>query len=198
MIFPFSRAPLRKEIFMEDVATVPAQQITTNRESFESLYERAFPRVAKFISKMNGSFVDAKDLIHDALVIYYEKRNDGNFEITTTEEAYVLGIVRHLWVRKFKRDIKNISLEDVDGNITFNELEDKPNENKLLQLLERTGKKCLELLTAFYYEEKSLREIGKTFSYQSEHSTAVQKYKCLEKMRDTVKEKAMHYEDFLE
>ena len=183
---------------MEDVATVPAQQITTNRESFESLYQRAFPRVAKFISKMNGSFVDAKDLFHDALVIYYEKRNDGNFEITTTEEAYVLGIVRHLWVRKFKRDIKNISLEDVDGNITFNELEDKPNENKLLQLLERTGKKCLELLTAFYYEEKSLREIGKTLSYQSEHSTAVQKYKCLEKMRDTVQEKAMHYEDFLE
>jgi RNA polymerase sigma factor (sigma-70 family) len=183
---------------MEDVITQSARHVTTNRESFEALYERAFPRAAKFISKMNGSFTDAKDLFQDALVIYYEKRMDENFEITTTEEAYVLGIVKHLWVRKFKHDIKNISLEDVDGNITFSELEDKPNENKLLQLLERTGKKCLELLTAFYYEEKSLREIGKTFSYQSEHSTAVQKYKCLEKMRDTIKEKAMNYEDFLE
>ncbi len=183
---------------MEDVVIQSARHITTNRESFESLYKKVFPRVAKFISSMNGSFTDAKDRFQDALVIYYEKKVDERFEITTTEEAYVLGIVRHLWVRKFKRDIKNISLEDVDGNITFNELEHKPNENKLLQLLERTGKKCLELLAAFYYEKKSMREIGKTFGYQSEHSAAVQKFKCLEKIRDTVKEKAMNYEDFLE
>jgi RNA polymerase sigma factor (sigma-70 family) len=186
-------------MLMDVVITRSHKQILINRDSFERLYERAFPRVAAFISKMHGSFNDARDLFQDALVIYYEKKLSEGFEITMSEEAYVLGIVKHLWFRKFKHDSKNTSLDEVELNLTLtDELENTPNESKLLDLLERTGKRCLELLNAFYYEKKSVREIARSFRYRSEHSAAVQKFKCLEKIRDTVKEKALNYEDFLE
>jgi len=183
---------------MEVLTMLPTQTPEVHKKSFEQLYESGFPRVAKFISKMNGSFQDAKDLFHDALVIYYEKTLDEKFTITTTEEAYILGIVKHLWLRKFKHDYNFVSLEDSEKEIVLPDtIDENPDENKLLQWLEISGKKCLDLLRHFYFENKTLREITTAFGYRNEHTASVQKFKCLEKIRDTIKEKAISYEDFL-
>ena len=40
---------------------------------FAQLYEETFPKVAKFVANRGGTFDDAKDIFHDALVILYEK-----------------------------------------------------------------------------------------------------------------------------
>jgi predicted DNA-binding protein YlxM (UPF0122 family) len=56
----------------------------------------------------------------------------------------------------------------------------------------------MELLRAFYYDKLSMRKIAGQFDFNSERSATVQKYKCLEKVRDIVKEKSLTYEDFLE
>jgi len=45
----------------------------------------------------------------------------------------------------------------------------------------------MDLLQAFYYFKTPMREIAEEFGYRSERSATVQKYKCLEKVRDTVK-----------
>lgn len=164
---------------------------------FGELYETAFPAVAKFVSKMNGSFDDAKDVFQDALVIYFEKTQQDNFLITTSAEAYILGIAKHLWARKFNRDRKQVSLERVSPEIIPQEETASINDQKLLQLIESTGKKCLDLLRAFYYEKLSLRNIAQNFKFSSERSATVQKFKCVEKMRNTIQTKSISHEDFL-
>ncbi len=70
--------------------------------------------------------------------------------------------------------------------------------NRLLRILESAGKKCMELLRAFYYQNVSVKKLIGSLGYTNEHSVSVQKYKCLEKIRNTVKEKSLHYEDFIE
>src|SRR5262245_2471091 len=85
----------------------------------EELYERAFPSVARFVSKMSGSFQEAKDIFHDALVIFYEKSQHPDFSITVSPEAYILGIAKHLWVRKFSRDHQKVSLDAMESLITL-------------------------------------------------------------------------------
>jgi DNA-directed RNA polymerase specialized sigma24 family protein len=179
---------------------LPDIQTPQARKSlFEDLYQRAFPRVARFVSSRNGSFQDAKDIFQDALVIYYEKLVEKKLAVHASEEAYVLGIAKHLWLRKFNREKDLVSLDELESSI------DVPDEyfphvetNKLVLFLERTGKKCMELLRAFYYTRQSMEEITNNFGYSSTHSATVQKFKCLEKMRDTIKEKSMRYEDFTE
>jgi hypothetical protein len=37
------------------------------------VYEESFPSVAAFVAKMGGSLEDAKDIFHDAMVIFFEK-----------------------------------------------------------------------------------------------------------------------------
>jgi hypothetical protein len=70
------------------------------------------------------------------------------------------------------------------------------NEIRLLNFLETSGKRCLDLLQKFYYEKSPLREIAKTLGYSSEHSVSVQKFKCIGKMREAIRSNAMNYEDF--
>lgn len=164
----------------------------------EDLYEKAFPAFARFAARMRGSFADARDVFHDALVIYHEKTLREHVSIQASPEAYVVGIAKHLWIRKFNLDRKKVSLDSLENGICIpSDFHASVNEVRLLNLLERTGRKCLELLGKFYFDQAPLKEIAGVLGYRNEHSAAVQKFKCLGKMRQTIKEKNMNYEDFL-
>jgi DNA-directed RNA polymerase specialized sigma24 family protein len=171
-----------------------------HKKPTEEIYERTFPRVAAFVSHMGGSFDDAKDIFHDALVIYFELSSDHNrVTIQTTEESYILGIAKHLWIRKYKHDKKNISLSEIEKEINLPDDYFPTIENKrLLRFLESAGRKCMDLLRAFYYEQIPISKLANALGYSNEHSASVQKYKCLEKVRNTIKEKSLRYEDFME
>ena len=168
-----------------------------NRERFfQDLYEETFPAFARFAAKMNASFQDAKDLFQDALVIYYERSMEENFRLRSSREAYILGIARNLWLKKFHRDRYLSSLDSVDEAAVPQDYFPSENESRLLEFVERTGKKCLELLHQFYFERSSLKRIASALGYRTEHSAAVQKFKCIGKVRDAIKEKSLRYEDF--
>lgn len=166
---------------------------------FEELYERALVPVAKFVHKMGGSFQDAKDIFHDALVVYYEKIMDKHFTIHTTEEGYILGISKHLWIKKFNQAKSKVVLSQLESGISVPEdFYPDVNESRLMRFLEMAGKKCMEILTAFYYFRHSMEDITHSFGFSTARSATVQKFKCLEKVRNTIKERTLTYEDFLE
>ncbi len=73
-----------------------------------------------------------------------------------------------------------------------------PSNNRLMRFLETAGKKCMELLKGFYYDQQPLTELADEFGYSGVRSATVQKYKCLEKVRETIKEKALTYDDFMD
>lgn len=171
---------------------------TEQREQlFMHLYKKAFPAAAKYIRKMGGSFDDAKDVFQDALVIYYEKVVAAKAPVNTTDVAYLLGISRHLWLKKNRESSKLQPMDDILTDFVEIE-EDAPSARKLLHYLETSGQKCMDMLKAFYYDKLPVKDIATLFGYSGERSATVQKYKCLEKVRDTVKQKALCYEDFLE
>jgi DNA-directed RNA polymerase specialized sigma24 family protein len=175
----------------------PAKIISSKITEFDALYLNAFPLVAKFVRKMKGSFEDAKDIFHDALVIYHEKTQQETFRINVSEEVYVLGIAKHLWIRKFNHDKHQIPVDFFEHEITipddyYTEIDD----TKLLNFLETFGRRCMELLSAFYVEKRPLSDIREKFNFRTTHSATVQKFKCVEKIRKTVKEKSIEYETF--
>lgn len=174
-------------------------QFRGRKELFEALYKSVFPSVAAFVSLRKGSFQDAKDIFQDALIIFYEKSVVNSIHIETCNEAYLLGIAKHLWLRRCKQQHEIISLDDVESAMAIKE-DDTPTveTSKLLLFLERAGRKCMDLLSAFYYARQSMEEISNRFGYHTAHSATVQKFKCLEKIRDTVKEKSIRYDDFTE
>ncbi len=163
---------------------------------FMDLYKKTFPAVARYISRKGGNYEEAKDIFQDALIIYYEKLVSNSFSHVKNEKAYILGIAKHLWCRRLESNEDNYTIENAlsETEITETYL----SSHKIMYLLESAGQKCMEILRAFYYDKVSVSDIAKHFGYSGTRSATVQKYKCIEKIRETVKEKSLAYEDFIE
>jgi len=172
-----------------------AQEV--GHKPLDQLYEETFPVVARFVSKMGGSFQDARDIFHDSLVIFLEK--PATHPVPVSEGAYILGIAKHLWCRKFTSDKRKVSFEDSELQLSFPEdYFPSVKTMHLFQVIRLTGKKCMEILHAFYYSHEPMKSLARMLGYSNAHSATVQKHKCLEKIRETVQQKSMKYEDFLE
>jgi DNA-directed RNA polymerase specialized sigma24 family protein len=142
----------------------------------ESLYRSAFPKAVTMVRRYGGDMADAKDLFHDALLAFLEKppRN-----IRVSEEVYVLGICRHLMYRRRPKT------GPLDTDLPE---EPTPTEVSVWNYLQHAGRRCLDLLKAFYIDQRDMTSIADTFGYSSAHSATVQKYKCLEKVREQIRE----------
>jgi len=158
------------------------------------LYKSAFPAVAKYVSRMGGNFDEAKDVFQDALVVYYEKTTRTP-TVLTNDIGYLVGTAKNLWLKRYYQTSLNLPLDHIEIPLANDE---SPSSKRLLRFLETAGRKCMDLLKSFYYDQMSLQEIADEFGYSGTRSATVQKYKCLEKVRETVKEKSLVYDDFME
>ena len=166
----------------------------TREQLFTDLYLEAFPAVARYISKTGGDLEEAKDIFQEALVIYYEKVTLAQFQIATSNKAYLLGISKNIWLKRRTKALKTQSLQHENSNQEQKQLI----TDKLLVFLQSAGEKCLNLLQAFYYEKLSMNELAQRFNFSNERSATVQKYKCLTKVRDQIQKKSLTYEDFMD
>lgn len=160
-----------------------------------TVYRETFPQVARIVHQLGGDLDTAKDLFHDALLIYLEKRANNTLDIHGSLKGYLVGITKILLIRKFRSDSRQRPLDDLADHPDIPADFYTPEKNRgLLQHLRAAGQKCLQLLKAFYYEQRSMEEIARTFNYSTPHSATVQKYKCLEKVREAVKRSDIYEE----
>jgi DNA-directed RNA polymerase specialized sigma24 family protein len=163
---------------------------------FMALYKKAFSPVARYVARMGGSLEEARDIFQDTLVIYYEKvTSTTKPEIIVSEKAYLVGIAKKLWLQHYKAGSNYRPLNDFDTEVVPDE---QPATGKIMYYLETAGRKCMELLKAYYYDHMPASDIATLFGYSGTHSATVGKYKCLEKVRDTIKQNSLNYADFIE
>jgi len=163
---------------------------------FLRLYKEAFPTVARYIAHRGGDLEEARDVFQEALVVYYERVLANRANIKQSEKAYLFGIARHIWLHRFHSEKDKIPL--ADGMELPEEQEKQLSDTRLLQLLTQAGEKCMQLLKAFYYDKLNMRGLARQFGFSSERSATVQKFKCLEKIRNFTKENKLQYDDFME
>lgn len=175
---------------------IEKKNIESRKVVITELYKTAFPDVATFVRKNGGSLSEAKDVFQDALLIYYEKRLEANFVPEYDHSHYLKGIARHLWYKKFRRETHIEPLSN-EMDIMADPAEEKVSKI-LLHFLEQSGKRCLALLSAFYYEKINMKELAVRFGFSGERSATAQKYKCLEKVRNTIHKRALTKDDFYE
>lgn len=159
-------------------------------------YRRFFIQVARLISKNGGTLEHAEDVYHDALIIYYEKLMQRDFNLRISEEAYVMGIVKNLWSKRIKGELAFTELTE-GADFSAEEIH-VVDQKRLYNAVLVAGKKCLDMLTMFYHNRSTLSHIAAAVGLGSEHSVAVQKYKCLEKIRETIRKNSLCHEDFFE
>ena len=155
-------------------------------DEITALYRDAFPHAARIIRQLGGDEETARDLFHDAMIVYLEKSRKGTLQVEVSAKAYLLGITKILWLKQY-RD-KPVPLNMMEHNLSVPaDFYAPARQAPLLERLSVAGARCMQLLQAFYYDRLNMRQIAEQFRYGSTHSATVQKYKCLEKVREQVK-----------
>lgn len=168
-----------------------------DNKQIEQIYRETFPIVARLVKSSGGDLETAKDIFHDALIIYLEKVQANKLDLHTSPRNYIVGIARILCVRKFNEDLKLTSFEfDEEQYELLDFYKEKQSHKPLLQQLRYAGERCLQLLQAFYYKQWPAAKVAENLNYGSAHSVSVQKYKCLEKVREQIKQTEA-YEEYI-
>jgi DNA-directed RNA polymerase specialized sigma24 family protein len=163
-------------------------------ESLQPLYETGFYEVAKYISRNGGTIADAEDIFHDAVVVLYQHL-DEHKEVDSRLK-YLIGVSRNLWAAKLRKH-SVLAYKDLrDDQLALTE--PTVNQERLLHFIAGIGRHCLDLLASFYFEKLNPEKLMNRFGFSSAHSASVQKFKCIEKLRETIREKSIAYEDFLD
>ena len=172
-------------------------------QSLETIYRDAFPSVARLLHNLGADLTTSRDLFHDAMIIYLEKKRDNKLPAHVIPRQYLAGIARILWFKQCKRDrlqtdmglVEDDLTELAEDGLTASEASDPERRSRLLRkYLKTAGDACLRLLQAFYYDQLSMPAIAEKFHYRSAHSATVQKYKCLEKLREKIKNSEIYEE----
>jgi RNA polymerase sigma factor (sigma-70 family) len=167
------------------------QALLTDRErALTQLYRQAFPVVRRYVGRHGGSAQDAQDVFHDALVVLYEQAVGNTLVLTASASTYLVSISRNLWYHEQRRRARHPhdSLPDALPDLAAAEAgaAEEP-AFAVLDYVERLGEKCKSLLLAFYYFQQPLTQIAATHQYASVRSATVQKFKCLERLRQSVR-----------
>jgi hypothetical protein len=203
-----------KTLMLMDISRLKYQFQTNEPAIFKQLYRQCFPKVAYMVKALGGNQLEAEDIFQESLVILYEKVMQEDLQLRTNPQAYLLGIAKHLWVRTQKANAHLITFQ-LERQIMRHLLRLSSIYNygrwfyrllfmrhllrlSSIRLLSVAGKKCMDLLQAFYYQHLSANQLASDFGFSSARSATAQKYKCLEKIREQVKQKQLRYEEVVD
>ncbi|MGB3468050.1 MAG: sigma-70 family RNA polymerase sigma factor [Cyclobacteriaceae bacterium] len=168
----------------------------TRSINIEKLYLECFPVFSRFVSRKGGTLEDARDIFQEALLLYYEKIITEDFTPGISNQAYLIGICKNRYLKAAGKQLNTYPIDQLD--IIDQESVATPSVNMLARYLKTSGEKCMQLLQSFYYEKLTMKKVADRFGYATERSATVQKYKCLEKVRETINEKSLTYADFID
>jgi len=170
-------------------ATLRAALLANREQALTRLYRRAFPLVRRHVCQHGGSAEDAQDVFHDALVLLYEQAVSGTLTLTASPSTYLVGIGRNLWRHEQRRRARlpQDALPDDPSQLAAEAAPETESHFAVLEYVEQLGEKCKRVLLAFYYFQQPLTQIAAANGYRTVRSATVQKFKCLERLREAVR-----------
>lgn len=168
-----------------------------NSVALKKLYTSNYHKIEALVLKNNGSQEHAKDVYQEAFIVVWKNVKNDRFvpESDTALQGYLYQIARNKWMdvlrsSKFKKtNFINNELFVVEKNIDHCDEEDndlfKQKLRQTMEAFKTLGNPCKELLTTFYFEKKSMREIAEQLQIE-ENTVRNKKYRCMEKLREMV------------
>jgi RNA polymerase sigma factor (sigma-70 family) len=154
------------------------------------VYRHNKEAIIRYVLNNNGKEDDALDIFQEAVVLFYEKAKNVDFVLTASIGTYLFAICKNMWLKQLRSKGLVTTSDTPKDIVDITEDEDEILSNErvsaILSLLNQMIGNCKDLLSAFYYDKKSMLEIKDIFNYNTEESAKNQKYKCLKRLKELV------------
>ncbi|CAH8282966.1 RNA polymerase sigma-70 factor (ECF subfamily) [Mariniflexile fucanivorans] len=167
--------------------------IKNNNEAvLKTIYNENYHHIERYVLSNSGNSDQAKDVYQEAFITLWENINLDKFSPTSDNALnyYLYNIAKNKWLdylksSKFKKtdvltDFK-INTITHEENVDLDPLKNKKID-KIVASFDLLKDPCKKILSVFYYENKSIKDIAETFNI-TEASAKNKKYRCLERLR---------------
>lgn len=170
-----------------------------DEETLVTLYRKGLRPVRALIVRNSGTEEEAKEILHEALVILWERVRSGRFEQGSKLETFLVGTSRNLWLRRLARRRRELpgTLEpemrasgDPDPLEAMMEDEAAKEIGAALRLL---GDPCRTLLLLFYWEEQPMEEIARRLGFANAATAKSKKYQCKKALAELLKKTELNH-----
>lgn len=178
---------------MKDEQIIELLRSGEQRKGFQKLY-KYYPKVKGMICSKGGQPADADDVFQDALVVLCKKVQQPDFKLTSALNTYIFGICKFIWNNEGRRRKKqsHVSFEGDWADEGWKDVETIVEKERMFkkaeQIVASLGERCQELLMYFYHQAMSMKEIAAKMKFSSEKVAKNQKYKCLERAKNTLRQ----------
>ncbi len=183
------------------IAKLQAKDKKENAAAVRYLFNCIQDQVAHFILKNNGEAEDVDDIFQDGFVALLKLVREERIGKVENIEAYLYSICRNLWLKKLKKEGRNVALtkeqEDIAvPEVSVSTLLSKERKEALDTLFQSLGNSCHRVLIYFYYEKLSMVEIAEQMNFSSAAVAKNKKSACLKKLKTLIME-SKHYRELL-
>jgi len=166
------------------LSDIRSENKIVRNKALRLLYKKFYPMILSFIKQNSGGAKDAEDVFQDSMIVLYRSIRSDKFRGESALSTYLFAIARNIWLRKLQKTQHFVNAEDAQ----FESLPDKlvKGDDKITtliqQMITQIGGHCKEILTQYYFDNCSLKEISNNLGYKNERSVRSRKYNCLQRI----------------
>jgi RNA polymerase sigma factor (sigma-70 family) len=163
--------------------------------TLRNLYKSNFKKVEAMILKNSGTKEQAKDIYQESFITVWKNVRENKFVPgnETAINGYLYTIAKNKWMDylrspAYKKRVSydTVKMADPVHSYSENQVTVEAFEKKLSVVMEafnELGEACKTLLTRFYFEKKSMKEIAIELQLDTA-STRNKKYRCMQTLRE--------------
>jgi len=184
--------------YTEDQKLISALRLR-ERDAFKYLYQHYTGSIKHFVKNNGGQDGDAEEIEQNVIIHLYEKIVSNTFVLNegTKLSTYMFAVGKNMWYKKSSREIRYAPedlIHEPFEEIDFYTSEDNNIlEMEVISALSKSDDDCKAILTMYYYDKKSMRDIAEEIGTISEENLRKRKYKCIQKLKKVVTDKIKNY-----
>ena len=157
------------------------------------IYIKYEKQVFNYIKTHGGDDFDAEDMLQEAIIVLWQNVNNCKFNLSSKLGTYIVAVAKNKWRVQIRKRNKlsnaEISEKIIDAEETPLELVLSAENEKIIQsAFDLIQPICKQLLTLFYFEERSIEEITKILKFSNTNVTKSKKYQCKKSLESVLQE----------
>jgi RNA polymerase sigma factor (sigma-70 family) len=160
-----------------------------DQEVLVLLYKNNHTMIRSYVLKNQGRNEDAEDLLQDALIVLWQKVQQGNFVLSSKLSTYIMAVCKNLWLKRLGKQQR---LEGEDKilphlHITADNFSENSDFKHLQKAMDEIGETCKKLLMMFYFDGNDMEQIARKMQFANADTAKAKKYQCFKKLETLIK-----------
>ena len=158
-----------------------------DESALDYIYKKNYKMMTRLVINNNGSEDEAKDIYQEAILIFWQKAQKKDFELTSKISTFIYSICQNLWRKELERKGR-LSREMKDGKVV-NDFDKQEREKIINECISSLGDTCRKVLMYYYFDNLSMNDIAIKLGFANADTAKTKKYKCKKELDELIKSK---------